>query len=161
MSVSFSCCCTFRHEPLEDALRLADQLFRDAQLGQTGAGEIIFVIAEQFLPDGEQAARAGFFQGRRACHEEQRFVLETDLDAVSAEGAFVLPEDAALGILHDLVEIIRGQLFADDADREPADELRLETVFDEILGADVLENFVIEDLDRLGFKTNLALRETL
>ena len=36
----------FRHETLEDALRLADQLFRDAQLGQTGAGKVIFVIAE-------------------------------------------------------------------------------------------------------------------
>ena len=72
-----------------------------------------------------------------------------------------MPEDAALGILHDSVEIVRRQLFADDADREPADELRFETVFDEILGADVLENFVIEDRDRLCFKANLALRETL
>src|SRR4029077_4276757 len=122
---------------------------------------VIFVIAEQFLPDGKQAAGARFFQSRRARHEEQRFVLETDLDAVSTEGAFVLPEDAALGILHNSVEIIRGQLFANDADREPADELRFEPVLDEILGADVLENFVIEDRDRLCVKTNLALRETL
>ena len=29
----------FRHEAFEDALRLAHQLFRDAQLGQAGAGE--------------------------------------------------------------------------------------------------------------------------
>ena len=90
----------------------------------------------------------------------KRFILETDLDAVSAESAFVLAENAALGKFHDLVEIIRAQLFADDADRQPADEFRFEPVLDEILRRDVLEHFVIHHLHRLGLEPDLALRET-
>ena len=89
----------------------------------------------------------------------KRFVLETDLDPVSAKGALVLAEDAALGKLHDFVEIVRGQFFADDAHRQAADEFRLEPVFDEILRRDVLEQFVVHHLHRLGTEPDLALRE--
>ena len=128
---------------------------------EAGAGEVIFVIAKKFLPDGQQSARAGFFQGGGTRHEEKRFILEADFDPVGAESALVLPQDAALGILHDLVEIIRAQFLANDPDREAADEFRLESVLDEILRPDVLENFVVEHFDRLGLEPDLALGETL
>ena len=73
----------------------------------------------------------------------QRLIFETDFDAVSTERALVLPEDAALRILHDLVKIFRGQFFTDHAHRQAADEFRLESVLDEVLRAHEFEELVI------------------
>ncbi len=89
----------------------------------------------------------------------QRFIFEADLDAVSAESALILAEDAALRKLHDLVKIVRAQFLADDAHRQAADEFRLETVLDEVLGGDELEQLVIHHLPRLGVEPDLALGE--
>ena len=85
------------------------------------------------------------------------FVFEADLDSIGAKSAFVLPEDAALRIFHDLVKIVRGQFFADDAHGQAADEFGLESVLDKILGAHELEELVVHDVARLGVKPDLAL----
>src|ERR1700674_671322 len=81
----------FGHETVEHALGLPDQFRRDAQLAETRAGQVIFVIAKEFFPDGEQAPRAGFFQRRRLGHQAQCFILETDLDSIGPKGPLVLP----------------------------------------------------------------------
>src|SRR5947209_275083 len=89
----------------------------------------------------------------------ERLILEADFNSVGPKGALILPENAALRKLHDLVKIVGRQLFADHPDRQTSDELRLETVLDEILGADELKQLVIHQLARLGVETNLALSQ--
>ena len=75
------------HQSIEDSLRLAHQSRSDAQLAQARPGEMEFVIAKQPFEDRQQPARASFFRRRSFCQQTQRFVLETDLDAVRAKRA--------------------------------------------------------------------------
>src|SRR6187397_2240109 len=87
----------------------------------------------------------------------QRFVIETDLDSICAKGTLVLAKDASLGEFHHFVEVVRIQFFADYAHRETSDELGLEPVLDEILGRDVLEQFVVHHLHWFGAEADLAV----
>src|SRR5439155_10076352 len=79
------------------------------------------------------------------------------LDAVGAKRALVLAKQTALGIFHDVEEIIGVEIFTHNAHRQPADKFRLEAVLDEILCRDVLEQFVVHHLNWLGSKPYLCL----
>src|SRR5258707_10924391 len=90
------------HQLLENPLWLPDERRGHAQLAQPRAGQMKFVISKQLLKHGQQPASSGFFRRCSLCQQTQRFVLEADLDSVSAKGTLVLPEQTALGKLHDV-----------------------------------------------------------
>ena len=92
--------------------------------------------------------------------QTQRFVLKTDLDSISTKCALVLPEQTALGIFHNVEKIFRIELLTNHAHRQATDELRLETVLDEIVRRDVLEQFVVHHLNWLRAKPDLAVSHT-
>src|SRR4029453_11986582 len=106
---------SFSHKLLENALWLPHERRARAQLGQPRAGQMEFVISKQPLKHCQQPARAGFFRRRSLRQQTQRFVLEADLDSVGAKRTLVLPEQTALGILHDVEQIIRVEVLTDDA----------------------------------------------
>src|SRR5262249_59964966 len=92
--------------------------------------------------------------------QAEGFVLETDLDPISAKGALVLPEQTALGILHNVEKIISIEVLTHHAYWQAPDEFRLEPVFDKILRGDVLKQFVVHHLNRLGAEPDLAVADT-
>src|SRR5947208_12288895 len=116
-----------------------------------------FVISKQFLKYGQQPARAGFFRRGSLCQQTQRFVFEADLDSVCAKRALVLPEEAALGILHDVEKVIRVEFFANYTHRQAPNKFRLEPVLDEILRGNMLEQFVIHHFNGLRAEPDLAM----
>jgi len=91
------------------------------------------------------------------CEQSQRFVLETDLDPISAKRALVLPEQTALGTLHDVKKIIGVEVLTNDAHRQASDKFRLKPVLDEILRRHVLEELIVHHLNRFGPKSYLSL----
>src|SRR4029450_13559333 len=131
------------HQLLENPLWLPHERRAHAQLAQSRARQMKFVISKQLLKHGQQPARAGFFRGRSLCQQTQRFVLEADLYSVGAKRTLVLPEQTALGILHDVEQILRVEILTDDAYGQTPDEFRLETILDEVLRGHVLEQLVI------------------
>src|SRR6266480_3176032 len=58
---------------------------------------------------------------------------------------------------HHLEQIVGVEIETDYAHRQTTDEFRLEAVLDKILRRDVLKQFVVHYLDRLGPETNLSL----
>src|SRR5919198_1007909 len=142
-------------QSVEHILWLAYERCRNTKLAQSRPSEGVFVIAEQFFEYGEQSTCTGFFFGRSFREQAQSFILETDLDAVSAEGTLVLPKQTPLGILHNVEKVIRIQVFTDHAHRQSADEFRLEAVFDKILRRYMLEQFVVHHLNRFCAKSDL------
>ena len=139
----FQGCCfllvPLRHQTIENPFWLPDKFLRDAQLAQTGASQVILIIAKQFFPNREESPSTRLLLRGCLRHQTQRFILETDFDPISSERTLVLSKNAALRELHDLVKIVRDQFLADDPDRKPPDEFRLEPVLDKILGRDVAE----------------------
>src|SRR5207302_10006593 len=134
-------------------LRLAHQRGGNTQLAQARASQIILVVAEQLLKHREQATRASFFLCGSLRQQTQRFVLETDLDPISAKRALVLPEQTALGIFHDVEKIIGVEILTNHTHRQPPDEFRLEPVLNKILSGYVLEELIVHHLNRLGPKS--------
>src|SRR5882724_13295383 len=118
---------------------------------------MILVIAEKFFEHGEQPACASSLRGGGLGNQAQCFVIETDVDPVSAEGALVLPQQAALRKFHDLEKIVRVEIETDDAHRQTSDKFRLEPVLDEIFRSHVLKQFVVHYLHRIGPETDLSL----
>src|SRR4029077_11392681 len=93
---------SFGHQLLENAFWLPHERRAHAQLSQPRAGQMEFVIAKQLLKHGQQPSRSGSFCRRSLRQQTQRFVLEADLDSIGAKSTLVLPEQTALGILHDV-----------------------------------------------------------
>src|SRR6266513_2395966 len=145
------------HQLLENPLWLPHERRAHAQLAESRARQMKFVISKQFLKYGQQPARAGFFRCRSFCQQTQRFVLEADLDSVRAKRTLVLPEQTALGILHDVEKVIRVEFFANYTHRQAPNEFRLEPVLDEILRRDVLEQLVVHHLNWLRAEPDLAM----
>src|SRR6266700_2850132 len=138
-------------------MRLAHERGGHTQLGQTRTSQIIFVVAEQLLKHREQSTRTGLFLCGGLGQQSQRFVLETDLDPISAKRSLVLPEQTALGILHDVEKIVCVEVLTNHSHRQPADEFRLEPVLNKILSGYVLEELIVHHLNRLGPKSYLCL----
>src|SRR6266850_7676435 len=130
---------SFGHKLLEDPLWLPHERRAHAQLAQSRARQMKFVISKQLLKHGQQPARAGFFRRRSLCQQTQRFVLEADLYSVGAKCTLVLPEQTALGILHNVEQILRVEVLTDDAYRQTPDEFRLKPILQEVLRGHVLE----------------------
>ena len=121
-----------------------DEFAVDVELGHRGSRELELVSTEKLLADGHETARSGFFLGGVLGDLPQRLVLEIRLDAVGFEFPLVLPDQASLGIFHDLEQVFGLEMIADDADGQAPDELRLESKFDEVLRRDrILKRFGI------------------
>src|SRR5207249_10774563 len=99
------------------------------------------------------------FPGGGFGQQAQCFIFETDLNAVGAKCALVLPKQTSLGIFHDLEEIIRVEVLADHAHGQTSDEFRLESVLDKILSSNVLKQLVVHHLHRRSAKSDLALSD--
>jgi len=115
-----------------------------------------------FKVQGYQAAGAGLLLGRQFHDAPQTIVGKQHLDSVRGKGLFVLADDTALGSLRDRKQVLHGQVMANHAHGQPADELRLETELDEVPRLDFLENRVIVDLGPVrGGKANVRLAHAL
>ena len=80
----------------------------------------------------------------------ERVAADLEVDAVAGEIGAVLLENAALGGGEDLFEILGGERLAGDAHRQAPDELRLESVRDEILAGDLCEVVALGALGAAG-----------
>src|SRR3981189_3146953 len=91
-------------------------------------------------------------------HQPQCFVVKTDLNSISAKSALVLMEKTALREFHDLIKIVRVELFTHHSHGQSPDKFRLETVLAEIVGRAVLKQFVVHHAHGLSAESDLALR---
>src|SRR6185503_10532881 len=124
--------------------------------------ELEFQIAEDPLAHRHQPAGARLFLGRQLGDAPQAVVTEQHLNSVSREGLFVLADDTAFGSFQDQKQVIDGELLADHADRQAADELRFEAEIDEIARLRFGKNeILIYDRLRGGGKTDRRLAQPL
>ena len=91
-------------------------------------------MTQHFFPGGDESARAGFFIRGRDRHGAERIVFKHSTHPIGIELAFVLADEAALTVFHDLEEIIGGESFAKNTHGQAPDELGLKSIVDEILG---------------------------
>src|SRR5439155_11094337 len=94
--------------------------------------QLVFELAEGSLTDTHQAASSGLFLMRLFRQTMEAFVGEYDLDTIGLKGLNVLADYGSLRVTEYLIEVIHIQLVAGYHHRQPADELRLKTVFYEI-----------------------------
>src|SRR6266550_8490982 len=63
-------------------------------------------------------------------------------------------------MFHYFEEIVGVEIFTNHSHRQPADELRLESVLDEIVSRHVLEQFVVHHLNWLRAESDLPVPDT-
>ena len=122
--------------------RMVHQRAVDPQRRQAQARHLKLKITQHPLPRGHQPAGAGLFVRRAAGDHPQRVVLELRPHAVSGELALILADEATLRVLHDLKHVVGAQRITNHAHRQAADELRLETVVDEVLCQNLAEQML-------------------
>ena len=64
-------------------------------------------MTQHFFPGGDESARAGFFIRGRDRHGAERIVFKHSTHPIGIELAFVLADEAALTVFHDLEEGIK------------------------------------------------------
>src|SRR5690606_37854962 len=115
--------------------RVLDEPSVDDELGQSRPGKLELKMTKETLTHGHETARSGFFEGGLGRNLLERFIGETGLNAVGFELPLILADEAALGVLHDVVEIPRLEMITDDPHGESTDNLGFEAEFDEVLRA--------------------------
>src|SRR5688572_8919762 len=104
--------------------------------------QLVHRVEQDLLEDGAQATRAGLARERAFGHGAQRAHAHFELDTFHVEQALVLLDERVLGLGEDLDEGVLVQLFQRREHGQTPDELGNETVLDEILGLDALQEIV-------------------
>ena len=96
-------------------------------------GELFLIVEQNFFDRGDQTAGADVFLVGAFRQQSQGFVGEFDLNTIGSEIALLREDDVALGVAQDLAEIVGLKAVQYGDDRQAADELRFEAVFDQVL----------------------------
>ena len=107
---------------------------------------------EHLLQDGPQSARAQLLLERGVGDLQQSVAGEVELDLVERAEPLVFGHHGLARLGQDGHQIIRAQRFELHTDRQPPHQLRQESVFHEVLAADLAlgRRFLAEESDRLA-----------